>query len=70
MNVKPSIGFLTKDGEAAFSDKVTTLLGWMALAIAKYPTPSPTLAVVQTAFDAHKLATTEAAQGGVANTAA
>lgn len=69
MNVKPAIGFFTKDGEAPFTDKVTTLLEWMT-ANPKYPTPSPTLAVVQTAFSAYKVATAEAAQGGVANTAA
>ena len=69
MNVKPAIGFLTKDGEASFTDKVTTLLEWMKNN-PKYTTPSPTLNVVQTAFDAYKLATAEAAQGGVANTAA
>jgi hypothetical protein len=68
MNVKPAIGFLTKDGEAPFTDKVTTILEWMK-DNPKYPTPSPTLAVVQTAFDAYKVATADAAQGGVENTA-
>src|SRR2546430_286620 len=68
MNIKPAIGFLTKDGEAPFTEKVSALLAWMT-ANPKYPTPSPTLAVVQTAFDAYKVATAEAAQGGVANTA-
>jgi len=68
MNVKPSIGFFTKDGEAPFTDKVTTILEWMNTN-PKYPTPSPTLTVVQTAFDAYKVATANAAQGGVENTA-
>lgn len=67
MNVKPAIGFLTKDGDAPFTDKVTTILEWMT-GNPKYATPSPTLAVVQTAFNAYKVATAEAAQGGVANT--
>jgi hypothetical protein len=69
MNVKPAIGFLTKDGEAPFTDKVTTLLAWMA-GNPKYPTPTPTLIVVQTAFDAYKVATTDAALGGKENTTA
>ena len=68
MNVKPAIGFLTKDGEAPFTDKVTTILEWMKNN-PKYTTPSPTLAVVQTAFDAYKVAAADAAQGGVENTA-
>jgi hypothetical protein len=68
MNVKPAIGFLTKDGDPSFTDKVTTILEWMKNN-PKYPTPSPTLAVVQTAFDAYKVASADAAQGGVGNTA-
>jgi hypothetical protein len=68
MNVKPSIGFLTKDGQASFTDKVTTILQWMT-GNANYPTPSPTLTVVQTAFNAYKVATADASQGGVENTA-
>ena len=67
MNVKPAIGFLTKDGEAPFTDKVTTILNWMT-GNPKYKTPSPTLDVVQTAFDAYKVATADAAQGGKENT--
>jgi hypothetical protein len=69
MNVKPSIGFLTKDGEAPFTDKVTTLLEWMT-GNTKYPTPTPALAVVQTAFSAYKVATADAALGGKEKTAA
>src|SRR5438874_2913642 len=68
MNVKPAIGSFTKDGEAPFTDKVTTLLEWMKLN-PNYTTPSPTLTVVQTAFDAYKVATANATQGGVENTA-
>jgi hypothetical protein len=68
MNVKPSIGFLTVDGEAPFTDKTTTILEWMKNN-PKYPTPLPTLAVVQTAFDAYKVATADAAQGGKENIA-
>ena len=68
MNVKPAIGFLTKDGEAPFTDKVTTILKWMT-GNDKYKTPSPTLDVVQTAFDAYKVATADASQGGKENTA-
>ena len=63
MNVKPSIQFLTKDGEAPFTAKVATLLEWLT-DNEKYPTPTPALTVVQTAFDAYKVATAEAAQGG------
>ena len=68
MNVKPAIGFLTKDGEAPFTEKVATVLSWMTKN-PNYPTPSPDLAMVQTAFDAYKAATAEAAQGGKENTA-
>ena len=68
MNVKPAIGFLTKDGQAPFTDKVTAILQWMANNPA-YPTPLPTLALVQTAFDAYKVAAADAVQGGVQNTA-
>lgn len=68
MNVKPAIGFLTKDSEATFTEKVTTLLEWMN-ANPNYTTPLPTLTVVQTAFDAYKVATANAAQGGVENIA-
>ena len=35
----------------------------------KYPTPSPALAVVQTAFDSYKVAAADAVQGGKQNTA-
>ena len=68
MNVKTAIGFLLNDGQAPFTEKVTTLLESLKNN-ANYPDPTPTLAVVQTAFDAYKVATAEAAQGGVNNTA-
>jgi hypothetical protein len=68
MNVKPSIGFFTKDGNPVFTDKVTTVLEWMT-ANPHFATPSPTLPIVQTSFDGYKAATAEAAQGGVENTA-
>ena len=68
-NVKPSIGFLTKDGEDSFTSKTATLLEWMTNNT-KYPTPTPALNVIQTAFDAYKLAVAEAAQGGREKTAA
>ncbi len=69
MNVKTAIGFLTKDGEALFTDKVTTILEWMT-DNTQYPTPTPALTVVQTAFDAYKVATADAALGGKEKTAA
>ena len=68
MNVKPAIGFLTKDSEGSFTDKVTAVLEWMGKNTSSYPTPSPALTVVETAFAAYKVASAEAAQGGVANT--
>jgi hypothetical protein len=69
MNVKPAIGFLTKDGDAPFTDKVSTIIEWMTNNT-KYPTPLPTLAAVTTAFNAYKTATADAAQGGKENIAA
>lgn len=68
MNVKPAIGFLIKDGQAPFTDKVAAILQWMTNN-PNYPTPTPPLATVQTAFDAYKVATADAAQGGTENTA-
>lgn len=68
MNIKVAIGFLTKDGEAPFTDKVTTILQWMDNND-NFPTPTPSLAVVQTGFDAYKVAAADAAQGGKENTA-
>ena len=69
MIAKPAIGFLSKDGEAPFTEKVSTILEHLKNNPA-YPSPTPTLAAVQTAFEAFKVATAEAAQGGVQNTAA
>src|SRR5207302_7330739 len=68
MNVKPAIGFLSQDGQAPFTDKVTAILQWMTNNPA-YPSPTPALDVVQTAFNACKVAAADAVQGGVQNTA-
>jgi hypothetical protein len=68
MNVKPAIGFLTKDGEDSFTTKVAALLEWMTNND-NYPTPTPTLKTVDTAFNAYKVATAEAVQGGKEKTA-
>jgi hypothetical protein len=69
MNTKPSIGFLTKDGQAPFTDKVTAILQKMT-GNAAYPSPLPTLATVETAFDAYKVAAANAVKGGVQATLA
>ena len=69
MNVKPAIGFLTKDGDGPFTEKVTTILELMKGNPA-FPSPTPTLATAETAFGAYKVAAAEAAQGGVQNTLA
>ena len=61
MNTKPAIGFLTKDGQGSFTDKVTAILQWMT-DNPSYPTPVPALGSVQTAFDTYKVATADAAQ--------
>lgn len=68
MNVKPAIGFLTKDGQGSFTDKVTTILQWMTNN-PSYPSPAPALGTVQAAFDTYKVATADASQGGKQNTA-
>ena len=68
MNIKPAIGFLTSDGQALFAEKVTTILEHLKNN-PHFPTPTPTLAVVQTAFDTYKVAAAEAVQGGRDNTA-
>ena len=68
MIIKPAIGFLTKDGQGSFTDKVTAILQWMT-ANPSYPNPLPALGTVQTAFDTYKVATADAAQGGKQNTA-
>jgi hypothetical protein len=68
MNVKPAIGFLTKDGQGSFTDKVTAVLQWMTNN-PSYPNPAPALGTVQTAFDTYKVATADASQGGKQNTA-
>ena len=68
MNVKPAIGFLTKDGQGAFADRVAAILQWMT-GNQSYPNPVPALGAVQTAFDSYKVAAADAAQGGKQNTA-
>lgn len=68
MNIKPAISFLTKDGEASFTEKVSTILEHLKNN-PNYPTPTPALPAVETAFAAYKVATAEAVQGGVENTA-
>lgn len=68
MITKPAIGFLTKDGQGSFTDKVTAILQWMT-DNPSYPNPLPALGSVQTAFDSYKVATADAAQGGKQNTA-
>jgi hypothetical protein len=59
MNVKPAIGFLTKDGQGSFTDKVTAILQWMTNN-PSYPNPAPALGTVQAAFDTYKVATADA----------
>jgi hypothetical protein len=68
MNVKPAIGFLTKDSDAQLDQDVETIIASMT-GNANFPTPSPTLAVVKTALDAFTAALSEAADGGVEKTA-
>ena len=68
MNVKPAIGFLTKDEQAPFTEKVTTIVEHLKNN-PNYPTPTPALPAVETAFAAYKVATTDAVQGGLENTA-
>lgn len=68
MNIKPAIGFLNRDGEAPFTNKVTIILESLN-GNSVYPNPTPALAVVEAAFEAYKLAAAEAAQGGRKNIA-
>lgn len=68
MNIKPSIRFLTKDGTAPFSDKVRVILQKMT-GNANFPSPTPALDVVQTAFDAYKVAAANAVKDSVQDTA-
>ena len=68
MIVKPSVSFLNTDSDALLitdtGSIITALTG-----NASYPTPSPTLAVVQAALDEFVTAVADAANGGVALTA-
>ena len=68
MNVKPAIGFLSKGGQAAFTETIETILDHMKNN-ANYPTPTPALPAVEAAFAAYKTAAANAAQGGRENTA-
>jgi hypothetical protein len=68
MNVKPAIGFLTKDSDAQLDQDTETVIASMT-GNANFPTPSPTLAVVTTALNAFTVALADAAGGGVEKTA-
>ncbi|MEA3186749.1 MAG: hypothetical protein QOD99_579 [Chthoniobacter sp.] len=65
---KPSIGFLTKDGQAPFGDKVTVVVQKMT-GNTNFPSPTPALNVVETSFDAYTVAAADAVKGGVEATA-
>ncbi len=67
MIVKPSVSFLTTDSDAL----LITDTGGIITALTgntNYPTPAPTLAVIQTALDAFVAAVADAANGGVTQT--
>lgn len=68
MNVKPAIGFMTKDSDAQLDQDVETIIASMT-GNANFPTPSPTLAVITTALSAFTVALADAANGGVEKTA-
>src|SRR5438477_891236 len=68
MNVKPAIGFLTKDGDAQLDQDTETIIASMT-GNANFPTPSPTLVVITTALSAFTIALADAADGGVEKTA-
>jgi hypothetical protein len=68
MNVKPAIGFLTKDSDAQLDQDAETIIASMT-GNANFPTPSPTLAVIKAALDAFTVALSDAADGGVEKTA-
>jgi len=68
MNIKPAIGFLTKDSDAQLDQDTETILASMT-GNANFTTPSPTLAIVTTALNAFTVALSEAADGGVEKTA-
>lgn len=68
MNVKPAIGFLTKDSDAQLDQDTETIVASM-IGNANFPTPSPTLTVISTALSAFTVALADAADGGVEKTA-
>ena len=68
MTAKPAIGFLTKDGQAPFTDKVISILEHLKNN-PHYPAPTPDLTVVEAAFTTYKVAAADAVQGGTENTA-
>ncbi len=68
MIVKPSISFLTSDSDALLITDTGSIINDLT-GNASYPTPAPTLTVVQTALDAFIAAVADAANGGVALTA-
>ena len=64
MNIKPAIGFLTRDGQASFAERVTVILQKLT-GNPSFPSPTPALPAVQTAFDAYTVAAANAVKGGV-----
>jgi hypothetical protein len=68
MIVKPAINFLTADSDAQLATDSQTIVTSMT-GNTDYPTPSPTLAVVQAAVDAFNVAIANAANGGTELTA-
>src|SRR5260370_33109843 len=67
MNVKPAIGFLTKDSDAQLNQDTETIIASMT-GNTSFPTPSPTLAVISTALAAFTVALSDAADGAVEKT--
>jgi hypothetical protein len=68
MIVKPSISFLTSDSDALLITDTGSIITAMT-GNPSYPTPSPTLVVMQAALDAFTAAVADAAGGGVTLTA-
>ncbi len=66
MIVKPGIRYLLEASDAVIIVIVNTALAAILASVAIFTTPSPTLAVVQTALDAFIVAVQEAALGGAA----
>jgi hypothetical protein len=68
MNVKPAIGFLTKDSDPQLDQDTETIIASMT-GNANFPTPSPDLVVVTAALTAFTIALADAADGGTEKTA-